>query len=63
EIFDGKSIVIQGTNGIISYESDEIKVSVNANEITFLGDNLSIKNLSSDSLEITGKIKAIEFES
>lgn len=62
EIFDGKSVVIQGSNGIISYENDSIRVSLNSNEINFLGDNLSIKNLSSDSLEITGKIQSIEFD-
>lgn len=61
EVISNRSAVIQGTKGILEYNDDLIRISLDEFEVQFYGTKLSIQCLSQDSLEIKGTINRIEY--
>ena len=63
ELSGNSKCVIDGLKGIISYNSDKIKVNLGKYYVTFFGDNLFINAFSSEGAVIEGCIISLEFES
>lgn len=61
EVISNRSAVIQGTKGILEYNDDLIRISLDDFEVQFYGTKLTIQCLSQDSLEIKGTINRIEY--
>lgn len=61
QIFTNKQAVVQGACGILEYADDCIRIRYAGGEACFYGMGLSIGCLSSDSLEITGRIERLEY--
>lgn len=61
EIVGNKEVTIDGTQGVLEYSDDCIRVSTGKMIIKFNGRNLSIKGLDSETLIITGYLLSIEF--
>ena len=53
--------VIDGKCSVISYENNEIVLSLHSKKVTFTGENLIICGLTPISLELRGKISQIIF--
>ncbi|MCH5202360.1 MAG: YabP/YqfC family sporulation protein [Oscillospiraceae bacterium] len=61
EITGNREITIEGSTGVLKYESDNIKVNTKAMVLSVSGRNLKLKYLSSSSLIIGGTILSLEF--
>lgn len=61
EIVGNKEVTIDGVQGVLEYGDDCIRVSTGKMVLKFVGRNLSIKGLTSQTLIITGYIISIEF--
>ncbi len=61
EIIGNRHVIIQGSKGIIEYNDDLIRVSLDEKEVQFYGEKLCIHCLSQDSLEIKGSINRVEY--
>ncbi len=59
----GKELIsIENHKGIIEYSSKKVRVSVSVGEIEIKGENLKVKNIFTEELEIEGSIKNIFFK-
>lgn len=61
EITGNREITIEGSTGVLKYESDNIKVNTKIMVLSVSGRNLKLKYLSSSSLIIEGTILSLEF--
>lgn len=61
EMLGNRQITIEGSTGILLYESENIKVNTNRMVISFYGRGLCLRCISSSSVEIDGFISKIEF--
>lgn len=61
QIFSNKQAVIQGAQGILEYTDERIRIRYGKGEACFYGSQLCIGCLSSDSLEISGRIERLEY--
>lgn len=61
EMIGNSQAVIDGCKGILGCEKDKICLSLSKGKISFLGDELEIKALSSEQAVVTGKIITVEF--
>ncbi|MBQ9673120.1 MAG: YabP/YqfC family sporulation protein [Ruminococcus sp.] len=61
EIIGNREITIEGSTGVLKYESDNIKVNTKSMVVSIEGRNLQLKFLSSSSLVVEGVILSLEF--
>ena len=61
EIADNQEAVIDGCQGILTYDEHIIRLSCKKMVLTFLGRGLQIKALTSTSAVVSGYIEKIEF--
>ena len=61
EINGNNEVIVEGCKSIVEYDENIIKISTKKMFIQFLGRNLRIKCLNTDSLVIQGFITSIEF--
>jgi sporulation protein YqfC len=57
-----KLLTIENHRGIIKYSLQKIRVSVSVGEIEITGENLRVKNIFTEELEIEGSITNISFK-
>ncbi|WP_353894352.1 sporulation protein YqfC [Proteinivorax hydrogeniformans] len=56
-------VYIENHRGIIEYQENLIRVSVNRGELHIIGENLMLKNIFSEDIFIDGEIESIQFKS
>jgi sporulation protein YqfC len=61
EMTGNRRIVIEGSTGILLYESECIKINTNKMVISFSGRGLCVKCITSSCVEVAGFITGIEF--
>lgn len=61
EIISGNHAIIQGTNTILEYDKNLIRINLLNKEISFWGEDFCIDYLTFDTIEIKGNIIRIEF--
>lgn len=61
EMNGNRRVVIEGSTGILLYETDNIKVNTNRMAISFEGRGMSVRCISGSCVEIEGFIMKIEF--
>lgn len=61
EMNGNREIIIDGCKGILEYDENVIKINTSDIILSFIGRNLSIKCMTSESLIIKGYIVSIEF--
>ena len=61
EMLGNRQITIEGSTGILLYESENIKINTNKMVISFYGRGLCVRCISSSCVEIDGFISKIEF--
>ena len=61
EMNGNREIIIEGSKGVLEYDENIIRVNTGKTISQFMGRNLSIKCLSTESLIITGFVTSIEF--
>jgi len=61
EMLGNRQITIEGSTGILLYESENIKVNTSKMVISFYGRGLCLRCISSSCVEIDGFISKIEF--
>lgn len=55
-------LYVENHRGVVSYNEDQVRLSVNKGEIVIRGDQLQIKNLLEEELLIKGLIEGISYE-
>lgn len=61
EIIGNREVTIEGSTGVLKYESDNIKVNTGQMVISLEGRGMELKFFSSSSLIIEGNILKIEY--
>lgn len=61
EMTGNRQICVEGSTGILLYESDNIKINTNGPVISFFGRGLSVRCITGSSVEVFGFINKIEF--
>lgn len=61
EMLGNRRISIEGSTGILLYESENIKINTNKMVISFFGRGLCVRCISSSCVEIEGFVNKIEF--
>ncbi len=54
-------LTVENYRGIISYESDSVKINTKTNILKVEGENLTISCITEDIISVRGKIKIVEF--
>ena len=61
EMTGNRQINIEGSTGILLYESDNIKINTTGPVVSFFGRGLSVRCITGSSVEISGFVNKIEF--
>lgn len=61
EMTGNRLITVEGSTGILLYESDNIKVNTNRLIISFFGRGLRVRYISGSAVEVEGFVSKIEF--
>ncbi len=61
ELLGNSEAVVEGCKGILEYDDTIIKIAIHKMQVKFVGMELTIKSLNSESVIIQGKIGGIEF--
>ncbi len=61
EMTGNRRIILEGSTGILLYESDNIKINTNKMVVSFCGRGLCVRCISCTSVEIAGFITKVEF--
>lgn len=61
EMLGNRRITLEGSTGILLYESDNIKINTNKMVVSFFGRGLCVRCISSSCVEIEGFVGKIEF--
>lgn len=61
ELLGNRQVTVEGSKGILKYESDVIRVNASGMVITFKGRNLNVRCISPDCTVVEGFISDIEF--
>lgn len=61
EINSGREVLIEGCRGILDYSDTRIQVSVGRQAVTVHGSELSVKNMFTQMVVITGRIASVEY--
>ncbi len=59
--FANKQALIQGSKGILEYNDSSVRINCGKLVVKFVGENLSIKALNLDQIEVCGDIISFEF--
>lgn len=59
---DQKKLYLENHKGVALYQSDLIKIRVNSGYFIVKGDNLKINEIETESISVSGKIMATEYE-
>lgn len=62
QMTDNTELIIECCKGIVSYDDTIIRIRLASHILTIIGDNLLMRNFSSDGVMISGRIKSMEFE-
>ena len=60
-ILGNKSAVIEGCLHIAEYDEENIRLTTKSNDISFYGQQLRLRFLDTEAVEISGKIGRVEF--
>lgn len=61
EMLGNRRVTIEGSTGVLRYESENIKINTNKMVVSFCGRNLTVKCISSSCVIIEGFITSVEF--
>ena len=61
EMIGNRRVTIEGSTGLLKYESENIKVNTEKMVISFSGRNLSVRCISSVDVVVEGFITGVEF--
>ncbi len=61
EINSGCEALIEGCRGILEYSDSRIKVSVGRQAVTVIGSELTVRNMFSQMIVISGRISSVEY--
>lgn len=61
EMTGNRQITLEGSTGILLYESENIKINTPKMIVSFCGRGLTVRCISSSCVEIEGFITAVEF--
>lgn len=61
EMLGNRRITVEGSTGILLYESENVKINTNQSVIFFCGRGLSVRCISGSCVEIEGFVSKIEF--
>lgn len=61
EMTDDRRAFLDGCCDILEYEDDRVRVATAGGAVRFLGQGLRLNFLTSDSIQITGKLLSVEF--
>ena len=61
EMLGNRRITLEGSTGILLYESENIKVNTNKMVVSFCGRGLCVRCISSSCVEIEGFVTKVEF--
>lgn len=61
EMVGNRSVILEGSTGILIYECNNIKINTRKMVISFEGRGLSVKCISETGVEVCGFITKIEF--
>lgn len=61
EMTGNRQITVEGSTGILLYESENIKINTTGPIISFFGRGLSVRCITGSSVEIFGFVNKIEF--
>lgn len=61
ELYGNSECVVDGLKSIIEYKKDKIKLNIGKKEVTFLGEDLQINELSTEGAIVKGFIMSVEF--
>ncbi|MFI3141843.1 MAG: YabP/YqfC family sporulation protein [Clostridia bacterium] len=59
--FANKQALIQGCKGVLEYNESSVRINCGKLVVKFVGENLSIKALNLDQIEVSGDIINFEF--
>ncbi len=57
----GKSLILENHRGILEYSRERIRIRLIKGEITLVGQNLTIGNISDEEIQIKGEIIGLTF--
>ena len=63
EMIGNRSVSVEGSTGILLYETTNIKIGTNSMVLSFEGRGLGVRCVSGSCVEITGYVTKIEFVS
>ena len=61
EINSGREVLIEGCRGILDYSDSRIQFSVGRQAVTVIGTELTIRNMFTRVIVISGRISSIEY--
>ena len=61
EMTGNRQITVEGSTGILLYESENIKINTTGPIISFFGRGLGVRCITGSSVEISGFVTKIEF--
>ena len=61
QVLGNREIVLEGCKGILEYDDNVIRVWTKTMEISFWGNQLTLKCLNTDNIIIEGNLERIEF--
>lgn len=61
EMIGNRQITLEGSTGILLYESENIKINTPKMIVSFCGRGLTVRCISSSCVEIEGFVTAVEF--
>ena len=61
QVLGNREIVLEGCKGILEYDDNVIRVGTKTMEISFWGNQLTLKCLNTDTIIIEGNLERIEF--
>lgn len=61
EVYGNRRVMIEGSCGIVEYETDVIRLNTESGIIRFMGRDLCLSCLTRTSATVTGQILSIEF--
>lgn len=61
EFFGNREVIVDDCRGILEYSNEMIKLNIGRGTLSFLGRELTIGYMASDSVQIKGTIRSMEF--
>ncbi len=61
EINSGKEVLIEGCRGILDYSDSRIQVSTGRQAVTVVGSDLTVRNMFTQVIVISGRISSVEY--